>query len=96
IDPQRLDAEQRYRLNQVIAQLTPRGEDCESRIAAMIRDDSNYWMAADHRLTGAERILISARMSDLGGSDAVAIAKTNAKNSVRVAAALPDDDRHRR
>lgn len=95
VDPQRLDAEQRHRLNQIIQQLTPRGEDCESRIAAMIRDDSSYWLAADQRLTGAERILISARMSDLGGPDAVSIARANAKNRVRVAVALPDDDRLR-
>ncbi len=96
IDPQSLDAEQRHRLSQIIQQLTPRGEDCEARIAAMIRDDSNYWLAASDRLTGADRILISARMSDLGSSDAVAIAKTNAKNSVRVAAASPDETRRQR
>jgi hypothetical protein len=96
VDPQSLDAEQRYRVNEIIQQLTPRGEDCESRLAAMIRDDSNYWSAADHRLTGAERILISARMSDLGGSDAVSIANAKSKSSLRVAVASPDDDRIRR
>jgi hypothetical protein len=96
VDPQSLDAEQRDRLSQIIQQLTPQGEDCESRIAAMIRDDSTYWSAADHRLTGAERILISARMSDLGGSEAASIAKAKSKNSIRVAVASPDDDRLRR
>lgn len=96
IDPQRLDAEQRHRVNQIIQQLTPRGEDCVSRIAALIRDDASYWVAADNRLTPAERILISARMSDLDGSDAVSLAKTRAKSPARrVAASSADDRRYR-
>jgi len=96
MDPQQLDAEQRHRLEQVIRQLTPRGDDCESRLAAMIRDDQNYWAAAEDRLTGAQRILITARISDLGGSDVLRVAKSNAKNPVRVAALSPDDDGLRR
>jgi len=93
IDRQRLDAEQQYRLQQVIEQLTPHGEDCQSRIATMIRDDWKYWLAASNRLTPADRVLISARMSDLGGSDSLYLAKTNAKSSVRVATAPTDGDR---
>ena len=96
IDPQHLDAEQRHRLAQVIRQLTPHGDDCESRIAAMIRDDQNYWAAAENRLTEAQRILITARMSDLGGSDVLRVAKSNAENPVRVAALTSDDDGLRR
>jgi len=92
IDPQQLDAEQRHRLRHVIRQLTPRGDDCESRIAAMIRDDQKYWTAVEDRLTGAQRILITARLSDLGGSDVRRVADANAKNPVRVAALTPDDD----
>jgi hypothetical protein len=95
IDPQRLDAEQRYRLQQVIEQLTPYGEDCQSRVAAMIRDDYKYWLAARDRLTPADQSLISARMSDLGGADTLSIAKSNMKDAVRVASVPADDDRHR-
>jgi len=96
IDPQQLDAEQRHRLQHVIRQLTPPGDDCESRLAAMIRDDQKYWMAVEDRLTGAQRISISARLSDLGGSDVRHVAKANAQNPVRVAARTPDDDGLRR
>jgi len=96
IDPQQLDAEQRHRLQHVIRQLTPRGDDCESRLAAMIRDDQKYWTAVEDRLTGAQRILITARLSDLGASDVLRVAKSNEKNPVRVAALPPDDNGLRR
>lgn len=96
IDFQQLDAEQRHRLEQVIRQLTPRGDDCESRVAALIRDDQTYWTAASNRLTGAQRILITARMSDLGGSDVLRVAKSKEKSAVRVAALAADDDGLRR
>lgn len=95
IDPQRLDAEQRDRLRQVIQQLTPSGEDCESRIAAMIRDDSAYWLAAESRLSGPERILVSNRLSGLALSPDTRLARTGKTPPVQIAATITEDDRRR-
>lgn len=95
IDPKSLDTEQRVRLEQLIKQLTPRGDDCESRVAAMIRDDWRYWLAADQRLSPSDRLLISARMSDLGGNHATQLAKSSAKSNAVRLAANTDDERRR-
>jgi len=95
IDRKSLDTEQRLRLEQLIKQLTPRGDDCESRVAAMIRDDWRYWLAADQRLSPGDRLLISTRMSDLGGTYASQVAKSNAKNNAVRLAANADDERRR-
>lgn len=63
LDLQRLDVEQRARLEILKRQLTPRGEDCRRRLAALIRDDPDYWVAAAPSLSTGQRERIAARFA---------------------------------
>jgi hypothetical protein len=63
LDPTRLDAEQKARVDELRRQLTPRGEDCAARIAVLISDDREYWAAAESLLNDADRSLVAAHFN---------------------------------
>lgn len=75
LDVAELDAEQRARLQTLRAMLVPRGEDSPSRVAALIRDDHRYWVAAAKRLSDIERDWIAARFEGPEAERRVRVAK---------------------
>jgi len=57
-----LDAEQRARFAELRRQLTPPGGDCSARLATLIMEDPDYWIAASTRLSETERTRIAQRL----------------------------------
>jgi hypothetical protein len=68
IDASSLDPEQRQRLNQIRARLTPMAEDDAVRLATLIRDDREYWRLAASRLDDRELLVVNRRLQNLGGA----------------------------
>lgn len=67
VDASTLDSEQRQRLNQIQARLTPLAEDDATRLATLIRDDREYWRLAASRLDDRELLVVNRRLQALGG-----------------------------
>lgn len=66
LDSSSWDAEQRLRLQEIQAKLTPMAEDDGMRLAVLIRDDRDYWRLASSRLDDRERAYVADRFLRLG------------------------------